>query len=138
MGDATGFIDPFTGEGIYLSLRSSQLAVGVVQTAFYKSDFSSRQLQSYDLIRQKEFRKKNILSRVLQRLIYKPYLCNRVVETLATQKELSSLLVGVIGDYMPANKVVCFQYLLRFLGGMLSHRQHSFLPTKYRPSTKEF
>ena len=81
---------------------------------------------------------KNILSKVLQRLIYKPYLCNRVVETLATQKELSSLLVGVIGDYLPANKVVCFQYLLRLLGGMLSHRQLSFLPTKYRPPTKEF
>jgi flavin-dependent dehydrogenase len=138
VGDATGFIDPFTGEGIYLSLRSSQLAVGVVENAFDKSDFSSRQLQSYDLIRKKEFRKKNILSKVLQRLIYKPYLCNRVIETLATQKELSSLLVGVIGDYMPANKVVCFQYLLRLLGGMLSHRQPSFLPTKFRPPTKEF
>ena len=130
VGDATGFIDPFTGEGIYLSLRSSQLAVGVVQNAFDKSDFSSRQLQSYDLIRKKEFRKKNILSKVLQCLIYKPYLCNRVVATLAAQKELSSLLVGVIGDYHPANKVVCFKYLMRLLGGMLSHRQSSFLPTK--------
>ena len=130
MGDATGFIDPFTGEGIYLSLRSSQLAVGVVENAFDRSDFSSRQLQSYDLIRQKEFRKKNILSKALQHLIYRPHLCNRVVETLAAQKELSSLLVGVIGDYVPAKKVVCFQYLLRLLGGMLSHRQPSFLPTK--------
>ena len=123
MGDATGFIDPFTGEGIYLSLRSSQLAVGVVKNAFDRSDFSSRQLQYYDLIRRKEFRKKNILSKILQSLIYKPSLCNRVVETLATQKELSNLLVGVIGDYIPANKVVCFQYLLRMLRGMLKQRQ---------------
>ena len=30
VGDATGFIDPFTGEGIYLSLRSSQLAGEVI------------------------------------------------------------------------------------------------------------
>ena len=58
VGDATGFIDPFTGEGIYLSLRSSQLAVGVVENAFDKSDFSSRQLQSYDLIRKKSLEKK--------------------------------------------------------------------------------
>jgi len=130
VGDATGFIDPFTGEGIYLSLRSSQLAVGVVGNAFDKSDFSSRQLENYDLIRKKEFRKKNILSKVLQCLIFRPYLCNRVVETLATQKELSGLLIGVIGDYLPANKVVCFQYLLRLLGGMLNHRQPSFLTTK--------
>jgi len=122
VGDATGFIDPFTGEGIYLSLRSSQLAVGVVKNAFDKFDFSRRQLERYDLIRKKEFRRKNILSKLLQYLIYKPYLCNRVVETLATQKELSGLLIGVIGDYLPANKVVCFQYLLRLLGGMLNNR----------------
>jgi len=138
VGDATGFIDPFTGEGIYLSLRSSQLAVGVVENAFDKSDFSSRQLQSYDLIRKKEFREKYILSKVFQCLIYKPYFCDRVVETLAIQKELSSLLVGVIGDYMPANKVVCFKYLLRLFGGMLSHRQPSIFSNKCRPPTKEF
>ena len=57
---------------------------------------------------------------------------------MATQKELSGLLVGVVGDYLPANKVVCFQYLLRLLGGMLSHCQPSFLNTKHRPPTKEF
>ena len=127
VGDATGFIDPFTGEGIYLSLRSSQLAVGVVKNAFDRSDFSNRQLQHYDLMRRQEFRKKNILSKVLQYLIYRPSLCNRVVETLGAQKELSSLLVGAIGDYMPANKVVCFQYLLRLLCGMLKPRQPSLL-----------
>jgi len=123
VGDATGFIDPFTGEGIYLSLRSSQLAVGVIKNAFDRADFSSRQLQSYDLIRRKEFFKKNLLSKVLQLLIYKPSLCNRVVESLASQKELSSLLVGVIGDYIPANKVVCVQYILRLLCGILKQRQ---------------
>ena len=119
VGDAAGFVDPFTGEGIYLSLRSSQLAVGVIEGAFDSSDFSKRQFQIYDRIRREEFKKKNTLNKVLQRLIYTPSLCDRVVETLATQKELSSLLVGVIGDYIPANRVVCFEYLLRLLGGML-------------------
>jgi flavin-dependent dehydrogenase len=119
VGDATGFIDPFTGEGIYLSLRSSQLAVGVIESAFDRSDFSKKQFQIYERMRRKEFKKKNMLSKVLQRLIYSPSLCDRVVETLATQKELSSLLIGVIGDYIPANRVVCFEYLLRLLGGML-------------------
>ena len=32
VGDAMGFIDPFTGEGIYLSLRSSEIAVAVSYT----------------------------------------------------------------------------------------------------------
>ena len=127
VGDATGFIDPFTGEGIYLSLRSSQLAVEIVKNAFDRADFSSRQLQRYDLMRRKEFREKNILSKALQYLIYKPSLCNRVVEVLTTQKELSSLLVGVIGDYMPANKVVCFEYPLRLIREMLKQPQSSLI-----------
>ncbi len=123
VGDATGFMDPFTGEGIYLSLRSSQLAAGIVKNAFDRADFSMRQLGRYDRIRRKEFREKNILSKTLQYLIYKPSLCNYVIEALSRQKELSSLLIGVIGDYMPANKVVCFDYLLRLICEILKRSQ---------------
>jgi len=126
VGDATGFIDPFTGEGIYLSLRSSQLASRVVKSAFDRSDFSKKQLKTYDRMRKKEFNKKVILSKVLQRLIYSPSMCVRIVEMLANQKELSSILVGAIGDYIPANQVVCFKYLLRMLGGLV--RSQSLLP----------
>ena len=69
MGDAMGFIDPFTGEGIYMSLRSSQLAMSTVQNAFDRSDFSAKNLKSYDLLRGKEFRERNILSKIfIQRL----------------------------------------------------------------------
>ena len=128
VGDATGFVDPFTGEGIYLSLRSSQLAARVIESAFDSSDFSKRKLKTYDQMRIKEFREKIILSKALQRLIYSPSLCSRVVETLAKQKELSSLLIGVIGDYIPANRVVCFEFFLRLLGGVLK-QQPSFLST---------
>ena len=122
VGDATGFVDPLTGEGIYLALRSSQLAVGVIESAFDGSDFSKRQFQIYDRMRRKEFKEKTMLSKILQCLIYSPSLCDRVVKTLATQKELSGLLVGVTGDYIPANRVVCFEYLLRLLGGMLKRQ----------------
>ena len=60
VGDATGFIDPFTGEGIYLSLRSSQLASGIVKNAFDRSDFSKDRLEIYDRLRRKEFKEKII------------------------------------------------------------------------------
>ena len=122
MGDATGFIDPFTGEGIYLSLRSSQLATGVIKNAFDRSDFSNRKLATYDFLRRKEFQKKIILSKVLQRLIYSSFCCDRVIRMLATQKELSSLLIGVIGDYIPAERVVCYDYFRCFLSGLIKQQ----------------
>ena len=135
MGDATGFIDPFTGEGVYLSLRSSQLASAVVKNAFDRSDFSKGCLKHYDRIRGNEFNKKIILSRILQRLICSPPLCIRVVKMLANETELSSLLIGVIGDYIPANKVVCFEYFLRMVGGGL-RSQIPFLKPRYDLSNK--
>ncbi len=126
VGDATGFIDPFTGEGIYLSLRSSQLATGVIARAFDRLDFSKSHLENYNRLRSEEFSKRFFLSNTLQRLIYSPALCVRVVKTLAEQKDLARSLVGVIGDYIPASRVVCFEYLLRLSGGIL-RSQTSFL-----------
>ena len=125
VGDATGFIDPFTGEGIYLSLRSSQLAVKTIANAFDKSDFSENQFKVYDRMCEKEFKKKIILSKVLQYLIYNPSVCIRVVNALALEKELSGLLIGVIGDYIPASKVVCFEYFFRLFSEVMRSRSLS-------------
>ena len=128
VGDATGFIDPFTGEGIYLSLRSSQLAAEVIENAFNQFDFSNRNLATYDYLRREEFQKKVILSKLLQRLIYSPFCCDRVIKMFAIQKELSSLLVGVIGDYIPAERVVCCDYFMRILSGLIKQQAYSLKP----------
>ncbi|GJL77977.1 MAG: geranylgeranyl hydrogenase BchP [Nitrospinaceae bacterium] len=115
VGDASGFIDPFTGEGIYLSLRSAQIAGGVIDVAMKKNDFSREALSVYERIRNKEFSKKFLLSKILQRLIYSPALCNRVIRTLAGKPDQAATLVGVIGDYFPADTVLSFGFLWRLL-----------------------
>jgi len=116
VGDASGFIDPFTGEGIYLSLRSAQMAGEVIDACFKRNDFSRDALAVYEQKRKKEFNKKFLLSKIFQRLIYNPPICNRVIQILAGNPDLSATLVGVIGDYIPAEKVVS----LRFLGRLLA------------------
>jgi menaquinone-9 beta-reductase len=115
VGDAAGFIDPFTGEGIYLSLRSAQIASGVIDAAFKKKDFSRASLSAYEVLRNKEFNKKFLLSKILQRLIYNRPLCNRVIRTLAKNPDQAATLVGVIGDYFPADKVMSFRFLWQLL-----------------------
>ena len=57
VGDATGFIAPFTGEGIYLSLRSSEIAVEVAEKALKNLNFSRDALNIYEVRRRKEFDK---------------------------------------------------------------------------------
>ncbi len=115
VGDATGFIDPFTGEGVYLALRSAQMAAGVVGQALNDGIFSKEKFSAYEDLRRREFDKKFLLSRILQRLIYNPSLCNRVVHTLSQSPDLAKTMVGVIGDYIPAEKVVSFKFLVKLL-----------------------
>jgi menaquinone-9 beta-reductase len=115
VGDAMGFIDPFTGEGIYLSLRSSEIAVEVADQAFKKSDWSNEVLKDYEVRRRQEFDKKFLLSRIIQKLIYSRFFCDRVVRALQRKPELAETLVGVIGDLSPAQTAVSFKFLMRLL-----------------------
>jgi flavin-dependent dehydrogenase len=120
VGDASGFIDPFTGEGIYLSLRSAQLASEVIGEAFAEKRFSLNHLSIYEKRREAEFKKKFVLSRILQKLIYNPPLCKAVTKMLRENPQLAETLVGVIGDYLPAERVVSFNFLTKLIGGFFS------------------
>ena len=119
VGDAMGFIDPFTGEGIYLGLRSAQLAADVLDAALQRNDVSRSMLGRYEQRRHREFHKKFVLSRVLQNLIYRPPLCRGVVRLLAGNPSLAATLVGVIGDYLPARRVVSFAFVAKLIAGGL-------------------
>ena len=48
VGDAAGFVDPLTGEGIHSALVSASLAAGVVAEALSAGDVTSQKLSSYD------------------------------------------------------------------------------------------
>lgn len=128
VGDATGFIDPFTGEGIYLSLRSSQLAGEVIHAGFKSLNFSKNFLSVYDQRRQQEFGGKVLLSRILQWLIYNRPFCNRVMKSLSSNRGLAETLVGVIGDILPAEKVVSLRFLSKLLVGTLKGNETLDLP----------
>ena len=116
VGDAMGFIDPFTGEGIYLSLRSSEIAVEIADLALKNSNVSVEFLKLYDKKRKQEFEKKFLLSRILQKLIYNQFFCDKVVKILRDKRDLAETLVGVIGDLVPAERVVSFRFLSQLVG----------------------
>ncbi|MBT3921278.1 MAG: NAD(P)/FAD-dependent oxidoreductase [Nitrospina sp.] len=117
VGDAMGFIDPFTGEGIYLSLRSSQIAGEVIHAGFQSSNFSRKSLSVYEAKRKEEFGGKFMLSRVLQGLIYNRPFCNWIMKSLSTNQALAETLAGVIGDILPAKKVVSVEFLYQLVVG---------------------
>jgi len=52
IGDSAGALDPITGEGIALSLRSAKVAAKVVAEALHSSDFSAARFSAYGAARE--------------------------------------------------------------------------------------
>ncbi len=112
-GDAALFIDPFTGQGLYLALRSAELAFEVGAAALSAGDTSSRRLAAYDRLRASEFAPKVRLSRLLQAILYRPRVARRVASALRRDRRGARRLIGVIGDYRPARDLLHPGFLAR-------------------------
>jgi flavin-dependent dehydrogenase len=101
VGDAAGFYDPFTGEGIFTALRSAELAADTVVGALRAGDVSASALTSYTRARRAAFADKVRVTRVLQTLIARRSLANLAARWLAARPRVLQALLGVIGDYVP-------------------------------------
>jgi flavin-dependent dehydrogenase len=101
VGDAAGFYDPFTGEGIFTALRSAELAADTLATALRAGDVSAAALAAYGRARRAAFADKERVTRALQALIGRRRLANLAARWLAARPRLLDTLLGVIGDYVP-------------------------------------
>jgi len=104
VGDAGGFYDPFTGEGIYSALRCAELLVDVAHEALQRDDVSARALRAYARAR-RALRDKDWITRALQVVIARRRLSNWVAHGLASRPALLDMLMGVIGDFIPPREL---------------------------------
>lgn len=113
VGDAAGQIEPMTGQGISLALRSAELAAGVAAEALDAGDLSSSYLARYAARRRREAAGRSIVSRSLQHLAFHPRLTPVLVRRLAARPALAADLLGTTGDVLPAGRVLSPAYLAR-------------------------
>jgi len=106
VGDAAGFFDPFTGEGIYAALRSAELAVETAVGALRTGDCSRRALADYGRARRRVFGAKARVTRALQFVISHRGLANLTARVLARRPGRLDVLLGVIGDFVPPKALV--------------------------------
>jgi flavin-dependent dehydrogenase len=112
VGDAAGFYDPFTGEGIFTALRGAELAVETIVSALRAGDVSAAGLAPYRRARRAAFADKARVTCALQLLIRHRFLANRAARWLGRHPPLLDALLGVVGDFVPARA------LPRLLGGV--------------------
>jgi menaquinone-9 beta-reductase len=113
VGDAAGYYDPFTGEGMYRALRSAQLAAEVAADALRSGDTGARALARYDNLMRRTFRGKRTVERIIQTAVQAPPLMDHVALSLGRNKPMADTLVGVTGDFLPASAVLRPGFLLR-------------------------
>ncbi|HUP20496.1 MAG TPA: NAD(P)/FAD-dependent oxidoreductase, partial [Gemmatimonadota bacterium] len=104
VGDAALFLDPFTGQGIYLALRSAVLATRVANAALERGRTDRAALALYDTARHEEIEPKRRVSGAIQIILYRPHVLQRVVRAMRRSPGLTSTIVGVTGDTLPARR----------------------------------
>ena len=110
VGDAAGFFDPFTGEGLYRALRGAELAADAVH-----AELSGRPGKSYERARRQAFRAKERLTALIQLFVRVPWLMNYAVARLERRPRLALALGRVLGDLAPAEMTIRPEYLWALL-----------------------
>jgi flavin-dependent dehydrogenase len=108
VGDAAGFIDPFTGEGIYRALRSARLAADALQG-------SGDAAGTYRAARRAAFSAKNALTWLVQGMLASPPLLDYALRRLETRPELAATLGAALGDCRPASTALAPRFLASVL-----------------------
>ncbi len=112
VGDAADFFDPFTGEGVYAALRGGEiLAPFIVEALKANGGGDLRALRGYEAARRREFGGKWKLERIVGMSIAFPPLINHAARALSARKDMADLLVGVAGDFVPAEAVLNPRFL---------------------------
>jgi flavin-dependent dehydrogenase len=115
VGDAAGFFDPFTGEGIAMALRGGEMAAAVLDAALRLGDLSAGALAPYASARRAAFATRLRLDRILQAVLARPRLADWVARRLGRDQDLADLLARVTGDTADAALVVRPRFVARLL-----------------------
>ena len=99
VGDAAGFLDPFTGEGVHRALRGAELAAQALEGALRAGSDTP---VGYDRARRAAFADKERLCKIIQLLLSSPRLFGHIVDNLNGRPHPAELMKGVLGDYRSA------------------------------------
>jgi geranylgeranyl reductase family protein len=109
VGDAAGFIDPFTGEGIYRALRSARAAADALD------ELGEDATKRYLAARRGAFAAKDALTWLVQGMLASPPLMGYALRRLASRPRTADLLGSALGDCRPASDALSPLFLAQVL-----------------------
>jgi flavin-dependent dehydrogenase len=112
VGDACGFIDPLTGEGLHRSLVSAQLGAHAADR-WLSGDRAA--MADYDRRLRSRYRSKNVFSLVLQAFASNPRVLDYALRRLDSRAELRQTLTDVLTDQTAASRALDPRFMARLL-----------------------
>lgn len=110
IGDAAGFIDPFTGEGIYRALRSARAAAESLA-----SGLDDAAAARYRAARRQAFAAKDALTWTIQGMLAAQPVMGFALRRLAARPALAERLGSALGDLRPASDAISPLFLAQVL-----------------------
>jgi len=101
IGDAAGFYDPFTGEGVFHALQSAERAAGCIVRILRSGRPAAPLLARFDRDQRRTLAARERLGAALQAILRRPAIANGAARFLRYRPPLADLLMGVIGDLLP-------------------------------------
>jgi flavin-dependent dehydrogenase len=113
VGDASGFLDPFTGEGLHRAIASAALAGEAIDDGLSGTGPAGlvAALAGYDRAMRARFDAKDLVSRLVQGFLGRPALFEYAARRLAARDAVRETMGLVIGDLAPAGRALDPRYL---------------------------
>lgn len=115
VGDAAGYYDPFTGQGIYHALVAAEILAEEADAALRADDVSRNRLRRYARRHARLIREARALQRVIEFVIARPALAEVFIRRLARTPRTAAALIAATADLRPARSVARPDVLLDFL-----------------------
>jgi flavin-dependent dehydrogenase len=115
VGDAVGFLDPFTGEGLHRALVSTELAAAAIRAALDQPERAAAAAAAYDRAMQRRFAAKDALSWLVQAFLARPASFEYAARRLATRPDVRATMGLVMGDLVPATRGLDPRFLASLL-----------------------
>jgi flavin-dependent dehydrogenase len=100
VGDAAGYVDPFTGEGVHGALAGSKALAECLLALPPRTAPTAADLEPYARARKSAVEAHDRAALVLQRGLRHPWIVRGALSLLQWRPRLAELAVAVTGDYL--------------------------------------
>jgi flavin-dependent dehydrogenase len=116
VGDAAGYYDPFTGQGIHRALADAALLAGEAAAALGRGSGPLPALHGYARRRRRVVRGTHMVQRMIEAVVSRSALADFAIGRLAHRPAAGMALLAVTGDLAPARSLFTPAVLLGFAG----------------------